>query len=316
MALGDGIEALDYNTIRGKIIEVMGTGSASFGYGQTLQSSPVFSDDIIRKSQWDNLRNDIINARLHQIGEQSAVVDIADGQIIDDRAADPAVNFDVQTNLAREQRFLVTPDRTVLGAIGIGNDSVEPVPGEYVFSSTWNSSLELEFSSTFSNADEARYFFNSGGKIQISASFSNYTSTLQNQSWNSLLSAIGTVEFGAATDTDVTYYGLTDEYQTYFRSSPSFSAIYDTNNYIKIEAKTNVADNTLGTATSLTVKISLVDDYVDPGNSPGDNPDTVDQVNGTVKIILSELKASGTLQPTGSFSINSPLHSVGSFSAS
>jgi hypothetical protein len=47
-----------------------------------------------------------------------------------------------------------------------------------------------------------------------------------------------------------------------YRSSSS--ALYaGYNNYVKIECKSNVADNSTGTATQITIKVSLVDAYVD-----------------------------------------------------
>ena len=308
MAFGSEIEALDYNEIRGRIIEVLGTGSATFGYGQPIQSSPVFANDLITKDQWDTLRNDILNARLHQTGASSTVVQISENQVINDTANDPVVNFNAQVTLARENRFDIAPGRSIISAIGIGNDPVSPVPGEYVYKSSWSNSLSLEFTCTFSTADEARYFFNSGGAITIISSISNFSSTAQNQSWNSLLDSIGSVSFGAASETDVTYYALTDTYQTFYSQ---FSSANYISNLVRLEAKVDVADNVNGTAKILTIKITLVDDYTDPGPpAPGD------EVDGDILITLSELKATGTLQPSGVFTIASPVYSVGSFSAS
>ena len=70
MAAGTGliIEAVDYNTKRTKIIGIMGTGAGQSGYGQTLLSSSVAFGNTVTKAQWDNLRFDIFNARLHQDG--------------------------------------------------------------------------------------------------------------------------------------------------------------------------------------------------------------------------------------------------------
>ena len=74
-AVGSTISANDYNLIRDKIIAVMGAGGTnpvggstdlSFGYNQTINSvAPVTATTTIAKSQFDNLRFDILNAKLH-----------------------------------------------------------------------------------------------------------------------------------------------------------------------------------------------------------------------------------------------------------
>ncbi len=39
MAVNDLIKTTDYNNLRANIIDIIGNGSATYGYGQTLQSS-------------------------------------------------------------------------------------------------------------------------------------------------------------------------------------------------------------------------------------------------------------------------------------
>ena len=39
MAVNDLIKTTDYNNLRADIIDIIGNGSATYGYGQTLQSS-------------------------------------------------------------------------------------------------------------------------------------------------------------------------------------------------------------------------------------------------------------------------------------
>ena len=66
------------------------------------------------------------------------------------------------------------------------------------------------------------------------------------------------------------------------------------------------------------LRITLTDPYVDPATSP-DTPSTIlpiDQVDGTLTISVSELKAAGNLQPSGTFSITSPTYSLSAISGS
>jgi len=103
----------------------------------------------------------------------------------------------------------------------------------------------------------------------------------------------------------VSYYTLTNTFQTYFQINAS--SPYSTNS-ITLDARTNVANNSTGTATQLFLRITLTDSYVDPfpATAPGDS------VDGTFTIAVSELKASGSLVPAGTFSITSPSYSLSS----
>jgi urate oxidase len=63
------ILATDYNLIQSKIASVMGEGSGTKGYGQTIASSQVGQFAKITTTQWNNLRTDILRARQHQTGQ-------------------------------------------------------------------------------------------------------------------------------------------------------------------------------------------------------------------------------------------------------
>lgn len=62
------ISVSDYTAIRNVIVSIMGTGSATRGYGQTLFSTAKSINDLVDQTDWDNLRYDIVNARIHQTG--------------------------------------------------------------------------------------------------------------------------------------------------------------------------------------------------------------------------------------------------------
>jgi hypothetical protein len=82
-------------------------------------------------------------------------------------------------------------------------------------------------------------------------------------------------------------------------------------NFFRLEAKTDVVNNATGTATVLTIRATLADDYVDLGPpAPGDS------VDGTLSIDVTELKATGSLLPSGSFNITSPVYSLSVISGS
>jgi len=302
MTLGTNVFAAQYVAIQNKAESMIGTGAGTLGYGQTVQSSDVFSGNLITKAQWDLIKYDIINIKLHQDGAIPPVVNVNFGDPIGYGAGSPNTNYNTLLDDALANRFLVSNSQSVVAA-----------KASQTYSTPWSTQAQATLTVTFANANEGRYFFNSGGKVRFTASLVGAVTTPQITAWVNFLSSVGTVSFGAATDPAINYYTLTNSYQTYFQSFLSSS--YSANSY-KLEARTNVANNSTGTATVLELRISLLDSYVDPDVAFGVSFPPADIVNGTLTIAVSELKASGQLQPSGTFSITSPSYSLSSITAS
>jgi hypothetical protein len=294
MTTGSNIAAADYVAIQNKAETLLGTGSTTRGYGQTVQSVDVFTGNAITKAQWDALRFDIINIRLHQDGVLPNIVQVNVGDPIVFGAANPNTNYDTLLETATINRFQIANSQAVITSVGAATTS-----------SAWSASATMTTTVTFSNATDARYFFNSGGKIRISSTLTGGSATAQVNAWRNILTSVGTRSFGADTDPFVNYYTLTNSFQTYFQSS--LSTPYSSNN-IRFEARTDVSNNSTGTATVLTLRVTLFDNYVPTGAAPAPS----DQVDGTLSIAVSELKASGSLLPSGSFVITGPSYSLSS----
>lgn len=289
------ILASDYNTLQQRVANLLGTGTATFGYGQTVQSSAVFQGNTILASQWDNLANDIKSVYIHQTGNSPSIRNVDAGDLIDDTSADPKVNYaNLLTNL-ESNKFDLAPSQSLITAIDTKT-----------YSSSWSSLVSMTVTATFSTALEARFFFNSGGRLRLAGVKSGGSASAQNTSWSNLLSSVGARDFGADTNPNLNFYNLTNNFQTYYEESSSSPYA---SNRVLLEAKCNVANNATGTATEVELKLSYIDDYTDPGPpAPGD------LVDGTITIDLTEIKASGNLQPSGSFTITSPSFTVSSIS--
>ena len=296
MTQGTNILAAQYVTIQDKAQSLIGTGSGTRGYGQTVQSSDVFTGNTITKAQWDLIKFDIINIKLHQDGVLPGVVTVNVGDPIGFGASSPNNNYDTLLETAIANRFQLASSQSVVNSAA-----------SRTYTTPWSTSLTSTLTCTFSTADQARYFFNSGGKVRFTSTLSGGSSTAQINAWVNFLASIGTQSFGADTGI-INYYNLTNSFQIYYQSS--LSSPYSANNY-RLEARTNVSDNSTGTATQLFLRVTLSDSYVDPGApAPGD------LVNGTLTIAASELKASGLLQPSGTFAITSPSYSLSVISGS
>ena len=295
MAAGTGliIEAVDYNTIRTKIIGIMGTGAGQSGYGQTLLSSSVAFGNTVTKAQWDNLRFDIFNARLHQDGLAPTIITATSGEPVRYGAGHPNNQYNTQADTAISNKF----------NIGTGQFVIESATSS-TRTTAWNSSLTATVTVTFGTADQARHFFNSGSKIRCASSRTGGTASPQNSSWSNILDTASTVAFGGNTS-GLNFYNLTNSYQTFFNLSSS--APYTVNQY-RIEVVCDLANNTIGGATTLTFRVTYTDAY----------SNSTDNVNGTLTLTVDELRASGVLLPlgTGPFVLTRPSYSISGISGS
>jgi hypothetical protein len=297
MTTGSNITAAGFVTIQNKAESLLGTGAGTRGYNQTILSSDVFAGNQITRAQWDLLKTDIVNILYHQTGDLPNIATVNSGDVIQFGAGHPNNNYDTLLETAAANRFQVAASQSAVASKGAAT-----------YTSAWSSSAQFTLTITFATADQGRYFFNSGGKIRLNTSISGGSGTAQYNAWVNFLNSVGIRSLGADTDPSINYYTLTNSFQTYYQSS--LSTPYSANNY-RLEARTNVSNNSTGTATILTLRVTLTDAYTDPGPpAPGDS------VDGTLTISVEELKAAGTLFPSGSFSITSPTYSLSVITAS
>ena len=306
MAVYDIISVPDYNNIRNIINPVLSTGSGTAGYGQTALSTATVIGDSVSKTQWDNLRFDIVNAIVHQSGALPSIVTINEGDVISYGAAQPNFQYLTLANQANTNRF----------DLGAGQYATE-TKGSSSYSTTWQNSVTASFTVTFTDGNAARYFFNSGGKIRFQSSFTPRVSTSQNNAWQTLASNMGTVSFGGNAPA-TNFYSLTSSAQTFY----SISSSTYTNNNITIRASCNVPSNASGGATVITFTVIWTDGYVDPDVLAGypanfNPPDGT--VQGTLGLTITQLRATGALYPglaANSFSIDTPIYGTISISGS
>jgi hypothetical protein len=296
MPVFDTISVLDYNNIRNIINPVLGSGAGTIGYGQTALATTSIIGDLVSKSQWDRLRFDIINSIVHQTGALPTIVTINEGDAIAYGVARPNYQYLTLANQANTNR----------SDLGIGQYATE-TKGTGSYTPTWLNSISTSFDIQFGTGDAARFFFNTGGKIRFASSFTPRISNPQNNAWQTLLSTMGTISFGATTPA-VNFYSLTSSNQTFYTlASTSYTA-----NRINLKARCNVPSNASGGASVVTFTVEWVDAYVDPDVSAGIPPNTHPPdgtVQGTIALTVSQIRATGALYPdlvANSFSISSP----------
>ena len=289
----------DYNNIRSQIDQILGAGTGSRGYGQALASTalPAAPAPItVQDEQWDALYYDLVNILVHQNGTTPLLPNVDGGDVIRLGASFPLSAYQTALTAADSNRFELALGQSVISA-----------KGSATYGSAWNTQAQSTVTVTFSSADNARYFFNSGGKIRFTSSRIGGSSSGQNNAWTALLDSAGVVSFGGNTPT-INFYALTSSYQTSYTKSSS--GAYGSNSY-RIETRCDVANNSGGGASTVYFRITWSDAYVDYQPSPPN-----DQVDGILSLSVEEQKASGSMQPTGSFSILSPTYTVSPITAS
>ena len=155
-AVGSTISASDYNTIRNKIIAVMGAGGTnpntgstdlSFGYNQTVNSVAVSSASTIAKSQFDNLRFDILNAKLHQDGTTPTITTANVGDVINYSATSPIFQYDTISDQAIANRFNIGSGYYSLAAAQTSYTGSTLTAPTYI--GGWSSSISNEITVTW-----------------------------------------------------------------------------------------------------------------------------------------------------------------------
>ncbi|MEG3618230.1 hypothetical protein V5T82_07200 [Magnetovibrio sp. PR-2] len=243
---GGLIEASDFNGFRNTVMDVYGTGNGDRGYGQTAITVPTVSGgsvELVKSSEWTNLRAAIVVCGDHQ------------GSVL---SLPPSVE--------QEQDDLIQSHPTGTGDIPVSvslidtNRQVQDPGSLTLFTSAltstravaWSTQIQHEFTVTFGDGDDARYFFNSGGDIQVRASRAGGSASSQNTAWTNLLTSMGTVRFGptqttptgSGTGSAIGYWGATGAWQQIY--SISDAGAYSANNatmYVRRDTSSDTSGN-------------------------------------------------------------------------
>lgn len=330
-AVNSIINKADYNDIRNKLVNVLGTGSADSGWGQTanIRSSAVSESTKVSATDWDNLRLDIYNSYAHVFGSFPTLAQVQEGYTIrysntfvpdtgpspsfPSRTDAPITQFDTWVNSVVASKF------SVASTVATAAVSKSQTWSNLTSPSSWSSRITAEVSVTFSSSDQARFFFNGGGKVRISATREEAPSpatplgTSQASRWTTLLNSAGQRDFGGNSPTaglgsmnGQNWYRLTSSDQPWY--SLSDSSPYGGNQY-RINAKANVSDNSTGTANIGYFLVEFIDGYTDPGGPP-----PYDNVDGKFTVYVSLVYPVLTFTPSGnSWNLTLPTVSIGDF---
>ena len=211
MAYSQGglIAATDYNTFIGSspssttntINTVWATGSGSAGYGQTALSS-VSSAGTVTATQWASLINTLNSMLTHQSGSGSGISAVTSGSTINylsTLSTNITTAYTNRLSFASNSAVVAGSSQTTAWTATIANAGSNPPAG-----ATTPTTLSRAFGirAAFASADQARYFFNSGGRFKLNCSGSqNASTTGRTNEIVSMLGFLGGVTtFGANTN--------------------------------------------------------------------------------------------------------------------
>jgi hypothetical protein len=267
---------------------IAGVGEGNLGLGQT-EISTITVGDTINASQWNSLFGFMDNIANHVNETVTSTAAVAAGDTI-------AIKSALNTNLQAIATAVQGGSVNASGGLTTGSTDLTQTA-----SAVFDTSHVAEASFTFVGGDEARWFFNAGGKLRLTMSNAATNNTGKDSVVSTLMSEIGTFTLGATTSAvsgtlnitggnpdiltedgrSLGYYDLTTSYQTiilYTESSGTYDGSYDNLIQIKIEAKTSAPDGdgrgNNGTTVHLKASVLLNDtvrtDY-GAGNIAGTN---------------------------------------------
>lgn len=236
---GDLIYASDFNAFVSNVNLLWGTGSGNIGFGQTSITASATSGDLIDHTAWAALTDHINKIYLHQTHDLGDILLLpAKGEII------------------RYEQDLV--DRTELVKTNFGQVAMQGSDISLALNSsaTWQTKATREARITFPTPDQARYFFNAGGRILMSFPGVNLAGNQKSMDWNEMfdqglgtltLSTFGFFRSGTGYTvnshlTDFSYYSLTSTYQPVLSINNNTGHGDYNNNRIIISLKSNGVD--------------------------------------------------------------------------
>lgn len=274
---GGNILAADYNTfstLAGSMNEVLADlysgatslPTAAYGYGRTPALTSVVAGTAITAAQWAELFEAMRDCGTHQ-----GTVVVPPVPSVDPASGDVIESFNSPSTLASVVALLNTNRHN----LAVGQTTV--IAGtSYAGVSTWTNELIYSFQVDFSSWNNARYFFNTGGSIQINGSYpgaatpveiawSNAISSPTSPftfNWNSTDAATGSNDaplYPIGFWKESTNDPLTTSYQILYRKA--IGGAYVATSFVQIEAKLAAVAGTNGL---VDFRIRLIDGDVTP----------------------------------------------------
>lgn len=282
---GDTIDIASYNSIVTSINALFGTGTGDSGYGGNSANVALANliskttGPIITNEDWLVLRDAQFDLAAHQgTTLPDALPDITNIEDADTIQAfeSPDVGLDPGQIDSVANFNLLVANRSVVSPFNV----VVTTPLTSIRSTSWSSFIEHEFTVDFGSADNARFFFNTGGEIRIDADRTGGNATGQNANWDSILDSVGTLNFGGNG-----YFALTSAFSALppvGRTVTSGYGYYGANNWTISAKRDDAAGPNDGNGSIIRFKSAFLDGHTNV---------FFDQVDGTFTSTIEERRS-------------------------
>lgn len=179
---GGLIQALDYNTFAqggasvnhntANVNTIWGVGNGNKGYGQSTTLSAVAAGNTVTATQWSTMIARLNSILSHQAGSGTGITQPTAGNTISYLST---LSGKVTTGYNNRLNFVA--NGTDAAATGSTNTSW----------TTNGTALTITRTVTFGNGDQARYFFNAGGKILFNFSSTDNSGNSKGTDWEAMI---------------------------------------------------------------------------------------------------------------------------------
>ena len=262
-----------------KLYALWGIGYGTRGYGQTYPIlSTVDPGQQITADKWITFSS-VIHSLANHMGVTISNIPSSSDFVVGQPILPISFDYNSAITTLDSNRLNYDPTTMTSNIILTSNRTA-----------SWDTKIYLEAIVDFFNEDTARFFFNSGGQIQLNAAWTPSGSDARSISWQTLLATIGQINIGynyssisgsgGTLSSGIGYYSLTDRYsQIYICNSNSpFS-----NNYTKVSAKRiNYKNINGGNGSGISIIFEFDDFYIGP-------------IDGSMNVTVSSYSPSSVL---------------------
>jgi hypothetical protein len=286
---GGLIQASDFNNLVGaaagtqgggtQLNPVWATGRGNYGYGQTAVSNVSISGTVAA-TNWASLINTLNSARIHQTSSGSGISAPTAGTTI--------------SYLSTLTSAIATAATNRISSSSTGTTTSLSKSVTMSAAANVSSTGTITFTVTFPSVDQARYFFNAGGRLTLGYSaFTNTGGTARGTSIQTLAQTnfsskpIYSTSYGNRTGTGGTlvtdtttggYYGLSTTPTQDFRVN---STSYYTGDYFAVNYSTN------GTTGSYAANGNVLTITVNAFSATTGSTEPADTINVTLTMLLT-----------------------------
>lgn len=279
--IGGLIQAATYNFFADFVNSIYGDRNvnattpylANTGYGKLPNinyvdpENPGDPAEVISAAQWNALFSRITACGIHQ-GISTAP--------IPSTAISPGTLIEAFNDYLTTQTLKDVVGNIVANKLVIASSQVVLTPATPATNSTsWTAQKRYSFQIDFGSWNNARYFFNLGGALAISGSYTGGSSPVADAFWSDFWSGMGVIKVnaqdsasGGSQPSNKGFYDLTTSYQEIYRRVPIDGGVSYSDNYISVNAKLNAAAGTNGL---VDFQIDQVDNDALPSAKTGTN---------------------------------------------